>query len=196
MITFHERHRVSLSTFVCSCGLAHLCVLLQPRTGVAWAPAVSPSTPSWATKVEAWACQSRSRCEHWHAPLSSTALEMLGPTLRCPRLWGRGLSRKSLERRFLICSSPPPSSPILPHPTSPALQQHQLCQRLSGCIGLERVSRSIPLTEGNEEEDQPANVQPWTVLYFCIPVHVPSGGASSGTIMAHVWCLAGTDVYC
>ncbi len=54
----------------------------------------------------------------------------------------------------------------------------QLCLRLSGCIGLERVNQVSVCADDPEIEP---DVQPWTVLYFCFPVHVQSSTSMGGS---------------
>ena len=58
----------------------------------------------------------------------------------------------------------------------------QLCLRLSGCIGLERVNQVSACADDPEIEP---DVQPWTVLNFCFPVHVQSSTSMGGSGNRH-----------
>jgi hypothetical protein len=60
-------------------------------------------------------------------------------------------------------------------PPTTTLPYDQLILRLSGCIGLERVNQSTASPDDPESE---VVTQPWTVLYFCFPVHVQPGSLS------------------
>jgi hypothetical protein len=57
------------------------------------------------------------------------------------------------------------------------LAPQQLCLRIGGCIGLERMQLPAPLAEVALTQ---ADSQPWTVLYYCFPVHVDTGAAAGG----------------
>ncbi len=88
---------------------------------------------------------------------------------------GQSINARGLE----IPSLPPPFRPAPYHPPNP-IGPLQLCLRISGCIGLERVQPEHVASSSDDVEAE-ADSQPWTALYFCFPVHVDLSTVSGTT---------------